>query len=452
MYIRLGGGVGFRDTDTPVHPSTPRVGVVGAGYWGPNLIRNLAELPGSPLAAVADANPARLAYIRARYPAVALYDTGTTLFNISGIDAVVIATPAETHYDLAREALLAGKHVFVEKPLATSGAQCIELARIADHRGLTLMAGHTFIHNDALRWTKQQLDAGSLGDVHYLYSRRLNLGQIRQDINVVWNLAPHDISIMGFLLEARPNRVSCAGYAYIQNGVEDVAFITLEYPPVTPERSVLQSGEMGQAGSEASRDQGRRGGPSAASRDQGRWGGPSAAHINQGRWGGGETPRSAHIHVSWLDPHKVREVVVVGTRQMIVYDDVDADRVIQVYDKGVDRVSVPESTPGTPGGHATTDPRERAETYGEFKLLLRWGDLHIPRLRLGEPLRNEMAHFVHCVATGARPITDAVNGWEVVRILEACDASLRVRGAPVEIDWSVPADAPPAFHASRVTS
>jgi predicted dehydrogenase len=400
MYIRLGGGVGSNDTATPLRPSTPRVGVVGAGYWGPNLIRNLAELPGSPLAAVADANPARLDYIRARYPAVALYDAGATLFNAPGIDAVVIATPAETHYALAREALLAGKHVFVEKPLATSGAQCLELARIAHDRGLTLMAGHTFVHNDALRWTKQQLDAGTLGDVHYLYSRRLNLGQIRQDINVVWNLAPHDISIMGFLLDARPNRVSCAGYAYIQNGVEDVAFVTLEYPPITP------------AG----------------------------------------TPRSAHIHVSWLDPHKVREVVVVGTRQMIVYDDVDADRVIQVYDKGVDRVPVPESTPGTPGGHATTDPRERAETYGEFKLLLRWGDLHIPRLRLGEPLRNEMAHFVHCVATGARPITDAVNGWEVVRVLEACDASLRARGAPVEIDWSVPADAPPAFHAPRGTS
>ena len=388
------------DTATPLLLSTPRVGVVGAGYWGPNLIRNLAELPGSPLAAVADANPTRLDYIRARYPAVALYDAGATLFNTPGIDAVVIATPAETHYALACEALLAGKHVFVEKPLATSGAHCLELARIADDRGLTLMAGHTFVHNDALRWTKQQLDAGTLGDVHYLYSRRLNLGQIRQDINVVWNLAPHDISIMGFLLGARPNRVSCAGYAYIQNGVEDVAFVTLEYPPITP----------------------------------------------------GGTPRSAHIHVSWLDPHKVREVVVVGTRQMIVYDDVDADRVIQVYDKGVDRVPVPENTSGTPGGHATTDPRERAETYGEFKLLLRWGDLHIPRLRLGEPLRNEMAHFVNCVATGARPITDAVNGWEVVRVLEACDASLRARGAPVEIDWSVPADAPPAFHPPRVTS
>jgi len=392
--------VGSKDTAPSLRPSIPRVGVVGAGYWGPNLIRNLAELPGSPLAAVADANPTRLDYIRARYPAVALYDAGATLFNAPGIDAVVIATPAETHYALAREALLAGKHVFVEKPLATSGAQCLELARIAHDRGLTLMAGHTFVHNDALRWTKQQLDAGTLGDVHYLYSRRLNLGQIRQDINVVWNLAPHDISIMGFLLDARPSRVSCAGYAYIQNGVEDVAFVTLEYPPITP------------AG----------------------------------------TPRSAHIHVSWLDPHKVREVVVVGTRQMIVYDDVDADRVIQVYDKGVDRVPVPESTPGTPGGHATTDPRERAETYGEFKLLLRWGDLHIPRLRLGEPLRNEMAHFVHCVATGARPITDAVNGWEVVRVLEACDASLRARGAPVEIDWSVPADAPPAFHPPRGTS
>ena len=375
-------------------PSTPRVGVVGAGYWGPNLIRNLTELPGSPLAAVADANPARLDTIRARYPAVTLHDSGAALFADPGVDAVVIATPAETHYALAREALDRGKHVFVEKPLATTGADCLDLARRAEAAGLTLMTGHTFLHNDALRWTRQQVVAGTLGEVMYLYSRRLNLGQVRQDINVVWNLAPHDISIMGFLTGARPTRASCAGYAYLQPGVEDVAFITLEYPPASP----------------------------------------------------GAAPRSAHVHVSWLDPHKVREVVVVGTRQMIVYDDVDADRVIQVYDKGVDKVPAP----GQANGNA--DPRERAESYGDFKLMLRWGDLHVPRLRVTEPLRNEMAHFVHCVATGERPLTDAVNGWEVVRVLEACDHSLARGGAPVDIDWSVPDDAPAAFHALRVTA
>ena len=372
-------------------PLAPRVGVVGAGYWGPNLIRNLTELPGSPLAAVADSNPARLATIRARYPAIILHDSGTALFADPSVDAVVIATPAETHYALAREALDHGKHVFVEKPLATSGDQCLDLARRADEAGLTLMTGHTFLHNDALRWTRGRIESGNLGDVMYLYSRRLNLGQVRQDINVVWNLAPHDISIMGFLTGARPIRVSCAGYAYLQPGVEDVAFITLEYPPATL----------------------------------------------------GGTPRSAHIHVSWLDPHKVREVVVVGTRQMIVYDDVDADRVIQIYDKGVDRVPAP--------GQPDSDPRERAESYGDFKLMLRWGDLHIPRLRVTEPLRNEMAHFVRCVATGVRPLTDAVNGWEVVRVLETCDQSLARGSSPVDVDWSVPDDAPDAFHVPRIT-
>jgi predicted dehydrogenase len=372
-------------------PLAPRVGVVGAGYWGPNLIRNLNELPGAPLVAVADANPTRLETVHARYPAVALHDSASALFADPTIDAVVIATPAETHYALALEALDHGKHTFVEKPLATSSDHCLDLAQRADHAGLTLMTGHTFLHNDALRWTRGRIESGNLGDVMYLYSRRLNLGQVRQDINVVWNLAPHDISIMGFLTGARPIRVSCAGYAYLQPGVEDVAFITLEYPPATL----------------------------------------------------GGTPRSAHIHVSWLDPHKVREVVVVGTRQMIVYDDVDADRVIQVYDKGVDRVPAP--------GQPDSDPRERAESYGDFKLMLRWGDLHIPRLRVTEPLRNEMAHFVRCVATGVRPLTDAVNGWEVVRVLETCDQSLARGSSPVDVDWSVPDDAPDAFHVPRIT-
>jgi predicted dehydrogenase len=376
-------------------PSSPRVGVVGAGYWGPNLIRNLADLPGSPLAAVADSNSARLDALRGRYPSLTLHNSAAELFADPRIDAVVIATPAETHYTLARDALTHGKHAFVEKPLATSGADCLELARLAEARGLTLMTGHTFLHNDALRWARGQVEAGTLGDVMYLYSRRLNLGQVRQDINVVWNLAPHDLSIMGFLTGARPTRATCTGYAYLQPGVEDVAFITLEYPPNIP----------------------------------------------------GGTPRSAHVHVSWLDPHKVREVVIVGTRQMIVYDDVDADRVIQVYDKGVDRVPAP----GQPNGTGHPDPRERAESYGDFKLMLRWGDLHVPRLRVTEPLRNEMSHFVHCVATGDRPLTDAVNGWEIVRILEACDESLAHGGAPVDIDWTIPNDAPAAFHGPRVT-
>ncbi len=372
-------------TGTDQSPKPPRVGVVGAGYWGPNLIRNLAELPGAPLAAVCDKQASRLEYVHARYPGVRLYDSFDALLESPEIDAVAIATPAETHARLAKQALERGKHVFVEKPLATTSAACLELAALAQARGLVLMVGHTFLHNDAVRWMKARLEAGELGEVLYLYSRRLNLGQVRQDINVVWNLAPHDISIMLYLLDERPARVTCAGHCFLQPGVEDVAFLTLEF----------------------------------------------------GTLPGSSARRAAHIHVSWLDPNKVREVVVVGSKKMIVYDDVDPDHMIQVYDKGVDRV--PVVTAGSTNGTAT-DPRERAETFGEFKLLLRTGDLLVPKIRFAEPLRNEMAHFVECVETGTEPLTGWLNGLEVVRVLEAADASLRAGGRPVEVDWS---DVPP---------
>ncbi len=358
---------------------TARVGVVGAGYWGPNLIRNLAELPRSPLVAVADRDPARLEYARARYPHVRFYSELEELLADGEVNAVVLATPAELHERHALAALEAGKHVFVEKPLATSSAGCRRLMAAAEAHGRVLMVGHTFLHNDAVRWVKARIDEGDLGDVLYLYSRRLNLGQVRQDINVVWNLAPHDISIMLYLAGQRPDRVACHGQAFLQKGVEDVAFLTLEFGAAP---------------------------------------------------GGTGARRAAHIHVSWLDPNKVREVVVVGSRKMVVYDDVDADHMIQVYDKGVDRVPVQA------GGAAASDPRERLETFGEFKLWLRWGDLTIPKLRVAEPLRNEMAHFIQCIETGQAPITGALNGLEVVRVLEAADESLRAGGAPVEIDWS----------------
>ncbi|MGH2353223.1 MAG: Gfo/Idh/MocA family protein, partial [Chloroflexota bacterium] len=358
--------------------SLVRAGVVGAGYWGPNLIRNLAELPGAPLVAVCDTQPERLAYVRARYPGVRLFDSLDQMLAEPDLNAVVIATPAETHARLAEQALEAGKHVFVEKPLATSSAAGGELAALAEARDLVLMVGHTFLHNDAVRWVKAKIDAGDLGDVLYLYSRRLNLGQVRQDINVVWNLAPHDVSIMLYLLAERPVRVACAGHCFLQPGVEDVAFLTLEF------------------GSSPN---------------------------------GGHARRAAHIHVSWLDPNKVREVVVVGTRKMVVYDDVDADHMIQVYDKGIDRI-VAEA-------EEADDPfRRQVESYGEFKLLLRTGDLTVPKIRFTEPLRNELAHFVECVETGRQPLTDAVNGLEVVRVLEAADESLRAGGRPVEIGWN----------------
>ncbi|HET7767341.1 MAG TPA: Gfo/Idh/MocA family oxidoreductase [Chloroflexota bacterium] len=350
-----------------------RVGVVGAGYWGPNLIRNLAELPGSPLAAVADREAARLEAARARYPQVRFYGDIAELLGDAEVNAVVLATPAELHERHALAALEAGKHVFVEKPLAITSEGCRRLAAAAERAGRVLMVGHTFLHNDAVRWVKERIDSGELGEVLYLYSRRLNLGQVRQDVNVAWNLAPHDVSIMLYLLGQRPSRVTCHGQSFLQKGVEDVALLVLEFDET---------------------ETGAR--------------------------------RTAHIHVSWLDPNKVREVVVVGSKKMVVYDDVDADHMIRVYDKGVDR---------RPTDGSGVDPRERLDSFGEFKLWLRWGDLTVPKLRVSEPLRNEMAHFVRCVETGERPLTDATNGLEVVKVLEAADESLRAGSRSVEISW-----------------
>ena len=348
-----------------------RVGVVGAGYWGPNLIRNLAELPGAPLAAVADRDASRLESAKARYPQVRFYGDISELLGDSEVNAVVLATPAELHERHALAALEAGKHVFVEKPLAITSDGCRRLAAAAERAERVLMVGHTFLHNDAVRWVKERIDAGELGEVLYLYSRRLNLGQVRQDVNVAWNLAPHDVSIMLYLLGQRPSRVTCHGQSFLRQGVEDVALLVLEF------------------------DQTATG-----------------------------ARRTAHIHVSWLDPNKVREVVVVGSKKMVVYDDVDADHMIRVYDKGVDRLPADGS-----------DPRERLDTFGEFQLWLRWGDLTVPKLRVSEPLRNEMTHFVRCVETGERPLTDATNGLEVVKVLEAADESLRAGSRPVEVSW-----------------
>ena len=350
-----------------------RVGVVGAGYWGPNLIRNLAELPGSPLAAVADRDASRLETARTRYPQVRFYRDIAELLHDADVNAVVLATPAELHEQHGLAALEAGKHVFVEKPLAITSVGCRRLAAAAERAGRVLMVGHTFLHNDAVRWVKERIDSGELGEVLYLYSRRLNLGQVRQDVNVAWNLAPHDVSIMLYLLGQRPSRVACHGQSFLQKGVEDVALLVLEFDETAT---------------------GAR--------------------------------RTAHIHVSWLDPNKVREVVVVGSKKMVVYDDVDADHTIRVYDKGVDR---------RPADGSGEDPRERLDSFGEFKLWLRWGDLTVPKLRVSEPLRNEMAHFVRCVETGERPLTDATNGLQVVKVLEAADESLRAGSRPVEISW-----------------
>lgn len=338
------------------------VSVIGSGYWGPNLIRNFAELDLADLKSVCDLREDRLGIISKSYPTVTTTTDYKEVFADTGVDAVVLATPAATHYSLVKKALLSNKHVMVEKPLALKTSECKELINLATERTKVLMVGHTFIYNDAVNFLKNYIDSGELGKVFYLYSQRLNLGRIRHDLNAMWNFAPHDVSIVLHLLDEKPIRVSAKGLTYIQEGIEDVVFINLDFP----------SGV------------------------------------------------TAHIHVSWLDPQKVRRMTVVGDKRMVTYDDVSSDAKIQVYDKGVTKI--PNSN----------SPRD-FETFGEFQLLLRSGDVHIPSFKFREPLANECAHFVECIMEGKTPLTDGIAGMEVVRILEGAQRSLDENGISVKL-------------------
>ncbi len=338
------------------------VGVVGAGYWGPNLIRNFAATPGCRLAAVADLDEGRLARVRSQYPGTATMSRFDELLANTEVQALALATPAGTHFALASQALQAGKHVFVEKPLATSVAQCRELIALAEGAGLVLMVGHTFEYNVAVRRVEDYIRSGELGEVYYLYSQRLNLGVVRRDVNAMWNLAPHDVSIALRWLGGMPAAVNARGYTYLQEGVEDVVYLNLEFP----------SGV------------------------------------------------AAHIHVSWLDPGKVRRTTVVGSRKMAVYDDASADAKIQLFDKGIDRQNMD-------GSLGTFD------SFGKFQLIQRAGDVLIPHLDFAEPLKVEAAHFVDCVTNRKRPLTDGENGLRVVQVLEAASQSLRQGGASIPI-------------------
>jgi predicted dehydrogenase len=335
---------------------TVRLALVGLGYWGPNLARNLASVNDGELVALCDASPERLERIRKQFPAARLESDYERILSDDAIDAVVLATPVDTHFSLARAALEAGKHVMVEKPLATSSQECETLIRIAAERGLTLMVGHVFLFNAAVEKVKEYIDGGELGEIYYVYSQRLNLGQVRHDVNAMWNFAPHDLSILCHWLDSEPVSVHAHGYSYIQPGVEDVVFMNLDFP-----------GNVG-----------------------------------------------ANVHISWLDPLKVRRMTVVGAEKMVVYDDVSADAKVVVYDRGV-----------------TKQLRDRADaslgtyrSYGEFQLLLRAGDVLIPKIDFKEPLLRECQHFVDSIRTGSPPLADGRQGLMVVRALEAAQRSL----------------------------
>ena len=320
---------------------------IGCGYWGPNLLRNFSALKNCWVKNVVDASAERRAFVETNFPRTQALENHQTVLADPEIDAVVIATPAGTHFALACEALKAGKNVFVEKPLATKAAEVDELTREATARNLVVMAGHTFIYNSAVRFVKKLIDAGDLGEVRYIYSQRLNLGRIRSDIDALWNFAPHDISIIQYWLgDAAPLSVSRQGMAYMQDGIDDVVFLSLTYP-----NKIM-----------------------------------------------------ANIHVSWLDPQKVRKMIVVGSKKMVVYDDVAEDK-IAIYDKGIDRRAVL-------GENMDFDhPRPPEFNY-------RSGDILLPQVKFVEPLRVEAEHFIDSIKNKTTPLTGLAHARTVVSILE----------------------------------
>ena len=330
------------------------VALVGCGYWGPNLARNFYQLPGARLVTCCDLDERNLEQMQRLYPMRVTQDYDSVLAD-SSVEAVALATPAGSHYTLARAALLAGKHLLVEKPLTMSSAEAESLIDLARQQGRILMVGHVFEYNPAVLKIKELIEGGQIGQVYYLYSNRVNLGRVQSDVNALWNIAPHDVSISLYLLDVMPVEVSARGAAYLNGRVEDVVFLTMQFP----------EGVM------------------------------------------------AHVQVSWLDPSKVRRMTVVGSERMIVYDDVASEGKVKIYDKGVYRKGDP--------------------IYGEFQYKLHSGDIHIPKIEMTEPLRNECAHFVECVLAGARPRTDGESGLRVVRVLEAAQESLNQGGQSVRL-------------------
>jgi predicted dehydrogenase len=330
------------------------VGVVGCGYWGPLLVRNFKNHPNCRLKAVCDANEARLKHMRTLYPEVEYLTDHQQLLNGSGLDAVVIATPVKCHHALAKASLNAGKHTFIEKPMASTSAECEELIEIAERKGLVLMVDHTFLYSSPVRKIVEIVQAGDLGDIRYINSRRLNLGLFQKDINVAWDLAPHDISIILHVLGEFPTTINCQGNAHVTPGTEDVTNMSLSF----------------------------------------------------------RNKRFATIQSSWLEPRKIREMTIVGTRRMIVYDDLQTHEKIRVYDVRVERPP-------------------HYDTFAEFQYSYHYGDSYIPRLQQEEPLKVVCEHFVDCIEKSAQPLSGGREGLELVRILEAATASLKANGAPV---------------------
>jgi predicted dehydrogenase len=333
-----------------------KIGIIGYGYWGPNLVRNFAEVCGAELCAVCDLSPAKVSAVARRYPSLHTTLDHRTLLGDPSLDAIAIATPVSSHFELAMQALRAGKHVFLEKPMTETSEQAYRLLEEAEARDLILMVDHTFLYTPAVQKMRELVSAGELGEIYYYDSIRINLGLFQHDVNVIWDLAVHDLAISDYLLGSTPSAVSANGACPIPQSPESIAYLSLFYA----------NGMI------------------------------------------------AHINVNWLAPVKVRQTLIGGSRKMIVFDDLVPSEKVKVYDRGVT---------------ISDDP----DAVRQLRVGYRAGDVWAPQLPTTEALFAEAAHFVSCIRTGDRPVTDGRMGARIMELLEAATASLRRRGEPVEV-------------------
>jgi predicted dehydrogenase len=339
---------------------TIKIGIVGYGHWGPILARNFFDLPDASLVAIADLRADSVERARSRYPQVEHVRDYRELFKM-GLDAVVISTPPFTHFAIAKDCLLQNLHVLIEKPMTVNAKDAEELVELADKKGLTLMVGHIFAYHSAVHALKKYIENGELGKVYYIDTARLNLGLFQRDSNVLWDLAPHDISVVLQLLGERPVSASTHGMTCVTNGIFDVVYLNLLFP----------------------------------------------------------NNISAHVHVSWLDPCKVRRITVVGSQKMAVFNDMENEQKIKLYDKGV---NAPNYTSGD---------------FGDYQYSYRSGDIAIPNIRFTEPLRQECQHFIDCIVSRTEPLSSGRDGWDVVKILEAAQRSLDNGSTTEVIQWKM---------------
>src|SRR5438046_5197858 len=349
MHTTLKNSSSIADVQ-PTSKNMVRFGVIGYGYWGPNVVRNLTSLEGSELMAVCDKSPAARRRMQKAHPGIAVATEASEILGSADVDAVAVVTPVWTHYELAKSALENGKHVFVEKPVTSNTAQAEELIELAAKKNLQIMVDHTFLFTGAVKKIRQLVDEGALGDIYYYDSLRVNLGLFQHDVNVIWDLAPHDLSIMDYVIQEKPELVVATGEKHL-NGVEDVAFITVYFP-----KRII-----------------------------------------------------AHINVNWLSPVKVRTTLIGGEKKMLVWNDLEADEKIKLYDKGVSMSTHPSN-------------------LHQLLVSYRSGDMWAPQVEQIEALRAETAYFLKCIEENKKPFNDGAAGLRVVPILEAAEKSVRNRG------------------------